>query len=383
MQNHQKTKYIADRVGLDIGSHSIKGVEVSERGSEMIVRAAGLITIPETRQSQDYSDSGAAVQYIKSLWSAAHFRSNKVILTLPSNAVYMKWSQLEASNDEELDHVARSAALRGSPFSADDAIVDYRVLSSRGAIGRNLYFVMLVAASSKAVESVLNTAENAGLEPLAVDIAPVAALKSFESQKRTTNPLWSGQPFAHCIIGAANTTIAVVRNGEMEFARTVPVGGNDITECIANTAEVSWQEAEKIKLTPGTRLSDSGILTAADNGGALNVPCENIVGRLGREILRSLRFFSSQFAEGSYLGMIGAATLSGGGALLKGIDACIQSQGIEVNSIINPFAGFQVEAEGGRMHNLGSCASQYTTAVGLALGDYGGSLASVQADKAA
>lgn len=383
MQDRSKTKSTSNRVGLDIGSHSIKGVEVADRGSETIIHSAGSIAVPGTRARQEIADTATIIQAVKNLWSSARFSSNKVILALSPDCVYTKWIQLEASDDEELDQVARAAASRGAPFSTSDAIIDYRVLSSRGFIGRNLHFVMLVAASAGAVESALNIAESAGLEALAIDLAPVAAIRSFEMQKRTTNPLWSGQPFAHCIIGARNTTIIVVRSGEMEFARTVPVGGDDITDCIVNSAQISWDDAERIKLTPGTRLSEDGVLIAADKGGELKVPCENVVGRLSREILRSLRFFSSQFAEGSYLGMIGAATLSGGGALLKGIDTSIQAQGIEVNNIINPFAGFQVEAEGSGMHNLGNSAAQYTTSVGLAMGDYWGNTGKSRMDRAA
>ncbi len=132
---------------------------------------------------------------------------------------------------------------------------------------------------------------------------------------------------------------------------------------------MDWPQAEKIKLSAGARLVDGNVLIAPYEGGELRVPCDNVVGRLGREIQRSLRFFSSQFAEGSYLGMTGTATLSGGGALLKGIDAALTRSGIEITSIINPFAGFSVAAEDG-IHNVGDSAAQYTTAVGLALGTY-------------
>jgi len=72
-----------------------------------------------------------------------------------------------------------------------------------------------------------------------------------------------------------------------------------------------------------------------------------------------LKFFRSQFAEGSYLGMIGAATLSGGGALLRGVDASIQEQGIEVRSTINPFTGFSVAAkQPGLYDRRGTCVGR-------------------------
>ena len=370
MLQRQKAKIVTDRVGLDIGSHSITGVEVVQHGSEIVVRSAGSLAMPGAKGKQDVPDNGMVVQGIKNLWSSARFASKRVVMALPPEAVYTKWLHLEANSEEELDQTARAAAARGAPFPVSNAITDYRILSSRGSASRNVYFLMLVTVSASAVDGLLNTAEAAGLEPIAVDIGAAATLRSFEMQKRTTSPLWSGQPLAHCIIGARSTTIAVVRSNTLEFARTVPVGGNDFTECVVEATGASWAEADKIKSARGSRLSNDGTLMASYNNDEFKIPCENVVGRLAREIQRSMKFFRSQFAEGSYLGMIGAATLSGGGALMRGIDTCLQEQGIEVASIVNPFAGFSVDAEGSEIHDISDKATAYTTAVGLAIGDY-------------
>lgn len=369
MLHHRKATLYPNRVGLDIGSHTINAVEVVERGPETVIRSAGSVTIPGVKGKQPVKDTAAVVQAVKSLWATAGLKSIKVLLALPPDAVYMKWLHLEATNYDELAQTARAAAARGAPFAQSEAIVDFRVLPSRGATRRNVHLVMLVAALGSAVDELLNIAESAGLEPMAVDIGTAAALRCFQMQKTAGSPLWGGQPFAHCIIGARHTTIAVMRGNEMEFARTVPVGGADFTECIAQHTGASWTEAEQIKMTPGTRLVEGGVLVTSYEGQQLRIPCDNAAGRLARETLRSLKFFRSQFAEGSYLGMIGAATLSGGGALLRGVDASIQEQGIEVRSTINPFTGFSVAAESG-IQDLGASSPAYTTAVGLALGDY-------------
>lgn len=369
MLRQHKTKTYSKRVGLDIGSHSIKAVEIVERGAEIVVRSAGAVTLPILRHSRDSVDSDSIVQALKTLWSTANFDSNQVVLALPPESVYTKWLNLEAPDREALDVTARAAAARGAPFPPEDAITDYRVLSSRGTFSKNVHFVMLVAASASAVDTLLDIAEAAGLEPLAVDIGAAAALRCFDTHRRASGLLWSGQPIAHCVIGAKTTTISVMRSGELEFARTVPVGGNDFTECITNYCGVAWAEAEKIKTMPGCRLVEGGNLITSHDDQELRIPCETVLGRLTREIQRSLRFFSSQFAEGSYLGMIGATTLSGGASLMKGLDACLEEQGIDIAGVINPFAGLSVDAEAG-VQRIGETAAQYSIAMGLALGDY-------------
>jgi len=365
-----KTKGTSHRVGLSIGSHSVTAVEVVERGSETVIRSAGSVPIGGVRERKTSADTAAVVHAVKSLWSSAAFGTKNVVAALPPSSVYLKWLHLEAPDEEELANTARNAAVRGAPFPASDAVVDYRVLSARGVGSRNVHFVMLVAASAAAVDELLDIVDSAGLEPLGVDVEAVAVVRSFELQKRTASPLWSGQPQAHCRIGASSSLITVMRGGELEFARTVPVGGNDFTQCIVDATGLTWEEAERLKLTPGVRLTTEGVLVGSREGEQLRVSCESAVGRLAREMHRSLKFFRSQFAEGSYLGMTGVATLSGGGALLRGIDACLESQGIEVAGIINPFAGFSVASEGKGISHVVDSAAQYTTALGLALADY-------------
>lgn len=370
LAGRRRQKAVSCRVGLDIGSHTINGVEVVERGPEVVIRSAGSVSIASAKGGQSAPERGAIAQAVRSLWASAGFATNNVVMALPASATYLKWLHLEAADADELAQTATAAAARGAPFPANDAIVDYRVLSSRGVIGRNVHFVMLVAASAAAVDELLTIADMAGLEPLAVDIGAVAAIRSFDMQKRPTNPLWSGQPLAHCIIGARESVICVMRGGELEFARTVPVGGNDVTDCVASHLGLGWHEAEKVKTSPASRLVGAATLVTSVNHEEVLIPCEPAVGRLGREMLRSLKFFRSQFAEGSYLGMVGATTMSGGGTLLKGLDSCLQEQGIEMTSTVNPFGGLSVSAESGGIEHISGSAPAYTTAVGLALGDY-------------
>jgi type IV pilus assembly protein PilM len=372
MRSGKSPTDISYRIGLDIGTHSVKGVEIFERGSELIIRAAQVVPIPNVSSPQEPPAPDAVVQAIKTMWSSGGFHCTKTVLALPPESVYMKWLHLEASNPAELEMTARAAAARGAPFAAEDLIVDYRVLLPRGRRGRNVHFVMLLAASSSAIDALLDLADSAGLEPVAVDVGLVAAARSIEDCSKRSSPLWSGQPRAHCIVGARNTTITVTRGDELEFARTVPVGGNDFTAKIAEHLSLTWEEAERLKVSRGTRLLQNAELITSVGQQEVSIPCENVVGRLAREIQRSLRFFTSQYAEGSYLGMIGSTVLAGGGALLPGLDKALEHQGVEISKIANPFAGFSVEARPG-LQSIGEVAAQFITAMGLAIGDYSAS----------
>lgn len=358
------------RVGLDIGSHSVKGVELVGYGPDATIRSAGLSVVSRTAGKQPVSDRHAIVQAVRKLWSSAGFKTRKVVLALPPALVHMQWEQIEPPNDDELDALARSTAVKGSPFLAHDAVVDYRILSYRAVGLRKIYDVMLVAASSAAVDDLLDIAEKAGLEPLAVDIGSAASLRSIRALQQADSPLWGNQPKAHCIIGAIGTMITVFRGESIEFARTVSIGGDDFTECIAEKAGVDWSTAEKLKMNPATTITDDGTVVISDENQHILVPCEDILSRLSREILRSLSFFSSHYAEGSYLGMIGDITMSGGGSLLKGIDKALQNCGVNIQPAIDPFSGFSVEARKASNLSLAGLSPAFSTAMGLAVSDY-------------
>src|SRR5690242_11699026 len=114
MQDSNNSKTTNNRVGLDIGSHTINGVEVLDRGTEMAIRSAGAVPIPGVGGKQAELNTSQIVQAIKSLWSMARFESKKVVLALPPDAVYTKWIHLEASGLDELDQTARMVAVRGA-----------------------------------------------------------------------------------------------------------------------------------------------------------------------------------------------------------------------------------------------------------------------------
>ena len=353
-------------IGLDIGSHAVKGVEITEEVGEQIIKSAGSVVIGSTSP-----DDAATVHAVKSLWHDAHFETNEVVLSLPAEAVHLKWLNLEPASEDELDAMARTTAARGAPFPASDAVLDYRILSTQTNGSRKVYFAMLAAASASAIDRLLDLAGRAGLQPVGVDLGISAALRSLMRRDENRDMLWGGQPKAHCVIGARSTVIAVVRDCQLEFCRMVPVGGNDFTQAIADELAVDWEIAEHVKIADGVRINDQDVVLAVHHDREARISCSDLVDRLAREVNRSLRFFSSQFAEGSFLGMIGSITLSGGGSLLRGLDTCLRRKGIEATSVSNPFSGFAVDAGGSGVEHVAGQYASFTTAVGLAISDHG------------
>ena len=108
------------KVGLDIGTHSVKGVEVSSQGSEVAVRSAGSVVLPNSEIKHALHDASTLTHAIKSLWSSARFGTKRVAIALPPDAVYLKWMHTDAPDDGELDNIAHTTGPRGAPFSGEE-----------------------------------------------------------------------------------------------------------------------------------------------------------------------------------------------------------------------------------------------------------------------
>ena len=348
------------RVGLDIGNHSVKGIEVAEEDMGTVIRSAGLSVIMRPLRRAGSEDRRAVIRSIKHLWSSAKFRTRKVVLALPASVVHTSLVDISASDDDELDKISRDRVADETPFCAEEAIIDYRVMSCRTIESKSVYSVMLISAHSPAVNGALDLAGDAGLDPVAVDIGFMASLRGFGAQKSDNSQLWGNQPNAHCAMGATTTTVTVGRGESIEFARSIPIGGDNFTERVVETARVDWSTAERLKSDPRTHVTKDGILSTYFNEMNIDVPCSYVLSRLSEEILRSLRCFSGGFPEGSYLGTINSITISGGGSLMEGLSDALGSYGVKVRS----------EADCTHSKLPFSQAPMFATALGLALGDY-------------
>jgi Tfp pilus assembly PilM family ATPase len=112
MPRRERNRGISHRVGLDIGGHTIKGVEIIERGSEIVIRSARSVATSPGETSKGPADAASVIQSIQTLWSSAEFETDKVVMALPPEAAYIKWLHLEKSSEGELDGIARAAAAR-------------------------------------------------------------------------------------------------------------------------------------------------------------------------------------------------------------------------------------------------------------------------------
>jgi len=212
--------------------------------------------------------------------------------------------------------------------------------------------VLLVAAATDMVESFVGTAAAAGLEPAGVDLTPFAVARAVSPAARDE----VGVPGAEAVIdvGAGVTSIYVHHNGEPRFVRILLVGGDDATNALSSALNMSFDEAEAVKLDLGRGVGTpeaQRVLQAR-------------VAALVEEIRGSLDYYMSQ--EDSE--PVSSIYMTGGGSLTPGLVASVeQTVRVQVRRA-TPLSQMNFSRSGLTQEQVTQVEPVSSAAVGLAMG---------------
>lgn len=314
-------------LGLDIGSHSIKVMELKEgKGGSWKLLKFGLHKLPaEAIVDGAIMNSAAVVEGIRDLVARHKIKTRDVAASIAGHSVIIKKITLPAMSEDELSESIQWEAEQYIPFSINDVNIDTQVLSRNDESGQ--MDVLLVAAKKEIIQEYSAVVAEAGLKPLVMDVDGFTLENAFDLRGDAE----SGETVALVNIGASLININILSNGITAFNRDINMGGNQFTEEIQKQLNVSYEEAEALKL--GGNISTSQSTTEAvvpqEVGAILRSTSES----MAVEIQRSIDFYLAT-AAGLTLSKV---VLSGGTAKVTALkDALESTLGTKVE-VIDPF----------------------------------------------
>jgi type IV pilus assembly protein PilM len=315
-------------IGLDIGSSSVKIVELSEAGKGVMrLERYAIEPLPRGAVVDGNIDKiDVVADAVKRAWRRAGGKIKNVAMALPASAVITKRIALPANlREEELEMQVESEANQYIPFALDEVSLDFQVL---GAIQNAPDDVeVLIAASRKEkVEDRVAVAQAAGLKPVVVEVESYAARAAIERLIQQLPNAGDGLVIAVFYIGANTTSVTVMHDGEAIYEREQPFGGQQLTGDISRTYGIPSEEAEQKKR--------SGDLPA-DYESAVLKP---FMDSASTEITRALQFF---FTSTPY-SRIDQIMLAGGSAVINGLAEALMERAQVPTSVISPFKGMEV-----------------------------------------
>ena len=318
-------------LGLDIGSHSIKVMELKEiKGGQWKLVKFGLHRLPaEAIVDGAIMNSAAIVEGIRDLIARHKIKSRDVATSISGHSVIIKKITLPAMTEEELAETIQWEAEQYIPFSISDVNIDTQILGINEDSAQ--MEVLLVAAKKDIIQEYAAVVSEAGLKPLIMDVDSFAIENAFDLAD-AANPY---EAVALVNIGASLININILNQGVTAFTRDLNMGGNQFTEEIQKQLGVSYEEAEALKLggNIAEALSTTEAIVPQEVGSILRSTSEAIA----LEIQRSIDFYLAT-ASGVGLSKI---ILSGGSAKVPGLIEAIEGTMNVAVEMSDPFRMIQ------------------------------------------
>ncbi len=279
-------------IGIDIGTQQIKIAELRPGKTGLTVSALALGPTPlGIIQNSIITDPAAMGAALKQLMRNSGITVKKAVGCITGqNAVVIRIIEVPRMTDAELKETMKWEVERHVPFAPSETVLDYQPLTPRtpeAASGPNME-VLLAVAQQDAVSNYLDVMFAAGLDPVAVDIEPLAVARAVldlsggqpvsRPQAQPGELAYDGalsETVAVINIGAANTEIAIYQGDQLAFPRSLPLAGDSLTRAIAEAMQITLDQAERMKREYGMVQLDRMAVytgTAYDTEGGYEAP---------------------------------------------------------------------------------------------------------------
>ncbi len=337
-------------VGVDIGSSSVKAVELSKskKGYRLTGFAYGPLS-PDSVVDGAIMDAPLVAGAIKKILTAGKFKPKGVATGISGPSVIVKRVIVPAATPNEVEASIQMDMEQYIPFDIAEVNMDYQVVGPGTTPTEEAGMdVVLVAAKKDKIQNHTNVISLAGRTPDVVDIDAFALQNAFEANYQ----VGPNATIALLNIGASLMNINITKGGMPLFLRDVSVGGNQYTDILQKELQLNFQEAEDLKLGR----------TGGGEAEMVQPLLESITDMLIMEVQKTFDFFRETYPNET----ITRVLISGGTSQMLGLAERIQETFGYPTEVLNPFKSITVgpKVNAAKVRSLGPAL---TVAVGLAL----------------
>lgn len=294
-------------VGIDLGSYSMKAVEIESSNNEFYLNKAVSIFYPEKiLENGEFQNVPLFTELISKLWENEGFNSRNVSISWRIENGFFRVFTLPLLPDKELDEAIRLEI--SSRYDIDASLIsfDYFILDRNN---KNQEMKILAAGIPKSTANIIYSTLkeiNFHLEVLEPEL--ICQLNVLPPMKEN---------FILLNVGARITTLYMGIDNIVDVIRILRFGGDNVTETISSVLNISFEEAELWKRERfAQEVGEIKALVSDALFDTFNV--------LLREVNRSTDYFYQ--VTSSYPTRV---ILDGGGAYLSGLDDYI-SRGLSL-----------------------------------------------------
>jgi type IV pilus assembly protein PilM len=339
-------------VGLDIGSSSVKAVELRSVGKGFKVTAFAMGPVPpDSIVDGAIIDSAAVADAIRGTFENKSFATKEVAASLSGNAVIVKKINLPVMTEAELAESIYWEAEQYIPFDIQDVNLDYQILDAgTGPDSKGTMDVLLVAAKKERIADYAGVIAQAGRVAVVIDVDAFALQNAFEVN-------YGLEPGAVVVLlnaGASAINLNILSGDQSLFTRDISIGGNAYTEAVQKELNLPFDSAEQLK-----RGHSVNGVSFENVRPVLHAMTENLL----LEIQKTFDFFKATATSDR----IDRIVLSGGASLIDGFARALQERFGTTVETFDPFRKIAFEPQQLGIADAESVIPMVAVAVGLAL----------------
>ena len=296
-------------LAVDLGARTTKAVYLQRRGDKFTLANYAVLDTPPHDKALS---SETLSELLKEVSRQIGGRAKQVTLAIGAGETVFRQVELPLMPISDMRQMLKFNAKNYLQQDLPDHVFDCHIslanLGSNRAEGGKMspnqkHKVRVGAARRQVIEDLETAIRNAGLIPDQVVPNLVGPVNAFELAEPDA---FSREVVALVELGFKNTTIIILNAGEIALNRVVPIGGDQLTQGLADSMSISYQEAEGIKVGMATEVEQN---------------LEQAVHPLGRELRASIDFFENQQDK-----TVGKVFLSGGSARSEQVVQFLQNE---------------------------------------------------------
>jgi type IV pilus assembly protein PilM len=337
-------------LGVDIGSSSIKVLQLGASGSGYRVEAFAIEPVPEGAISDGaIGDTDRVAEAVRRAVKRSGSKAKACAMAVSGSAVITKIINLPADlTEDDIEAQIEVEAGQYIPYPREEVSLDFEVL---GPAPRNADLVEILLAASKTenVDLCSEIADLAGLSLRLVDVESYAVASAFELVRKREG-LDQSETVGVLNMGANASTLIALRGGRMTYSREHAFGGQQLIEDCMRRYGMDVEQAAFLQRgeTPPAGFEDE----------ILEPFRQNVI----QQISRALQFYSS---SSDYSG-INTLYLTGGAASTPGLAEAVGDEVGVSCEVTDPVEGMRL-APAIDAKRLERARPALTTACGLAL----------------
>lgn len=331
-------------VGIDIGSKTIKVIELVKSGDSWSLKSSGVVGYSGKSPDKMTEDSefSQLAEILKKLIKQIGLTSREINISIPEQLAFSRIIKFPKLSDEEVSAAVKWEAEQYIPIPAKEAVIQHTILDNSEKSPD--VKVLLVAAPKVTVEKYIKLYREAGLTPISAETELLAASRSLSPEKGTALLL---------DLGVTSTDIAITLDTKLSFTRSIPVAGEALTRAVAQGLGVEAAQAEEYKKTYG--------MSATQLEGRVKNAMEPVFRMIVDEIKKSIHFYQTD-SKGE---VPSSVVVTGGSISMPDVVPYLTSSlGIET-VVGNPFSKVNLDQETSK--SLAPYSSLYAVAAGLAM----------------